>query len=164
SRAAFAGGCAATSNLLAGRLYDIPVRGTHAHSWVMLFGDEREAFDAWAEAMPGNCLLLVDTYDTIAGVRHAIEVGRALRERGGGLGAPCTIRGPADPIRRKTVPAGTPGEDLLVPIFRGGRRVYEGPPLAAVRARTGEQLARLHAGIKRFLNPHLYPAGLDERL
>src|SRR5437764_1014813 len=61
SRAAFIGGCAATSNVLAGKLYGIPVRGTHAHSWVMSFGDELEAFDAYARAMPNNCVFLVDT-------------------------------------------------------------------------------------------------------
>lgn len=82
SRAAYIGGCAATSNLLAGRLFDIPVRGTHAHSWIMSFGDERQAFEEYAEAMPNNCVFLVDTYDTLAGVRNAIEVGRWLRSHG----------------------------------------------------------------------------------
>lgn len=82
SRAAYIGGCAATSNVLAGKLFGIPVRGTHAHSWVMSFDDELEAFDAYAEVMPNNCVLLVDTYDTLVGVRRAIEVGRRLRERG----------------------------------------------------------------------------------
>ena len=61
SRAAYLGGCAATSNVLAGRLYGIPVKGTHAHSWVMCFDDEIEAFQAYAEAMPNNCVFLVDT-------------------------------------------------------------------------------------------------------
>ncbi|MSP58902.1 MAG: nicotinate phosphoribosyltransferase [Myxococcales bacterium] len=82
SRAAHIGGCAATSNVLAGRLLDIPVRGTHAHSWVMLFDDEPAAFRAYAEAQPGNCVFLVDTYDTLRGVQNAIEAGHALRERG----------------------------------------------------------------------------------
>ena len=81
SRAAYIGGCAATSNVLAGKLYGIPVRGTHAHSWVMAFDDERAAFRAYAEALPNNCVFLVDTYDTMEGVRHAIEMGRWLRER-----------------------------------------------------------------------------------
>jgi nicotinate phosphoribosyltransferase len=82
SRAAYLGGCAATSNVLAGRLLGIPVRGTHAHSWVMSFDSEPEAFARYAEAMPNNCVFLVDTFDTLDGVRHAIAAGRALRERG----------------------------------------------------------------------------------
>jgi nicotinate phosphoribosyltransferase len=82
SRAAHVGGCAATSNVLAGKLYGIPVRGTHAHSWVMSFESEVEAFEAYARALPGNCILLADTYDTCEGVRHAVEVGRRLRQRG----------------------------------------------------------------------------------
>ena len=65
SRAAYLGGCAATSNVLAGKVYSIPVRGTHAHSWVMVFADEQEAFEAYATAMPNNCIFLVDTYDTM---------------------------------------------------------------------------------------------------
>ncbi len=82
SRAAFIGGCAATSNVLAGKLFDIPVKGTHAHSWIMSFDDELESFQAYAAAMPNNCMFLVDTYDTIEGVHKAIQVGRQLRERG----------------------------------------------------------------------------------
>lgn len=82
SRAAYIGGCGATSNVLAGRLYDIPVRGTHAHSWVMAFDSERESFEKYAQAMPNNCIFLVDTYDTLEGTRTAVAVGHALRERG----------------------------------------------------------------------------------
>ncbi|QDT61504.1 Nicotinate phosphoribosyltransferase pncB2 [Stieleria bergensis] len=82
SRAAFIGGCAATSNVLAGKLFGIPVKGTHAHSWVMCFDNEREAFETYADAMPNNCVFLVDTYDTLQGVRHAIDVGQRLKERG----------------------------------------------------------------------------------
>jgi len=82
ARAAYIGGCSATSNVLAARLLGIPVRGTHAHSWVMIFEDEPAAFQAYADAMPNNCVFLVDTYDTIEGVKNAIAVGRRLRESG----------------------------------------------------------------------------------
>ncbi|MES2572953.1 MAG: nicotinate phosphoribosyltransferase, partial [Verrucomicrobiota bacterium] len=82
SRAAYIGGCAATSNVLAGHLFGIPVRGTHAHSWVMSFDTEENAFRAYAEAMPNNAVFLVDTYDTIRGVQNAIRQGIALREKG----------------------------------------------------------------------------------
>jgi nicotinate phosphoribosyltransferase len=85
SRAAYVGGCAATSNVLAGKLFGIPVKGTHAHSWVMSFETEMEAFKAYAEAMPNNCVFLVDTYDTLEGVKGAIEIGRWLRSRGSDL-------------------------------------------------------------------------------
>lgn len=290
SRAAYLGGCAATSNLLAGKLYGIPVRGTHAHSWVMSFESETEAFRAYAEAMPNNVVLLVDTYDTQTGVRNAVEVGRWLREQGHELlgvrldsgdlaylagearrildeagfpdativasseldehiitslkvqGAPITVWGvgtrlatafdqpalggvykltavregdgawlpriklseqavkittpghlqvrrftvdgeyagdmiyddtrpppqgeltivdPLDMTRRKHFAPDTPAEELLVPVFRGGRRIYDVPPLEAARARVKDQLARFHQGIKRLVNPHPYPAGLE---
>ena len=82
SRAAYIGGCAATSNVLAGKLFGIPVRGTHAHSWVLSFDNELESFEAYARAMPNNCVFLVDTYDSIAGVKRAIAVGKKLRESG----------------------------------------------------------------------------------
>src|SRR5712664_1010820 len=68
--------------VMAGRLFGIPVSGTHGHSWVMAFDDELSAFRAYAEALPNNCIFLVDTYDTREGVRHAIEVGEELRARG----------------------------------------------------------------------------------
>lgn len=297
SRAAYVGGCSATSNVLAGRLFGIPVKGTHAHSWVMLFDDEPQAFRAYAEAMPHNCVLLVDTYGTLEGVRHAIETGRWLRARGGelagvrldsgdlawlsqqarrmldeagfettrilasnelderiidslkeqgariavwgvgtrlvtgaddgalggvykltavrrpggpwehrvklsesaaktsvpgvlqvrrfrteagdladciydellcdelaGLPEPCVIVDPLDHTRRREIPAGTPGEELLRPVFRRGALVAERPPLAASRQRTLDELSRLHAGLKRFVNPHQYPVGLEKNL
>ena len=82
SRAAFIGGCAATSHVAAGRRFGIPVRGTHAHSWVMSFDDEPTAFDAYADAMPNNGVFLVDTHDTIQGVENAIRTGRRLSDRG----------------------------------------------------------------------------------
>ncbi len=82
SRAAVVGGCASTSNVLAGKLFGIPVSGTHAHSWVMSFPDELTAFREYARVMPKNCVLLVDTYDVEQGVRNAITVGLEMRERG----------------------------------------------------------------------------------
>ncbi len=82
SRACYIGGCVGTSNVLAGKHLGIPVLGTHAHSWVMAFDDEEAAFEAFARAMPNNCVFLVDTYDTLAGIRHAIAAGLRLRARG----------------------------------------------------------------------------------
>jgi nicotinate phosphoribosyltransferase len=293
SRAAYVGGCVGTSNVLAGKLFGIPVKGTHAHSWVMSFDSERQAFEAYADVMPNNCVFLVDTYNTLQGVRHAAEVGRKLQADGhkmmgirldsgdlaylsiearkildeaglpdtsilasndldeqiiaslkdqgakvnvwgvgtklataydqpalGGVyklsalrengewtykiklseqtvkvsipgilqarrfiqdgqavadaifdeptGIPasggCTIVDPMDMTRRKTVPAGTPHEDLLVPIFRGGKLVYDPPAIDQIRQRTQSQLALFHWGVKRFVNPHQYPVGLEKRL
>jgi nicotinate phosphoribosyltransferase len=292
SRAACLGGCASTSNLLAGRLFGLPVKGTHAHSWVMVFDSELEAFEAYARAQPNNCIFLVDTYDTLEGVRHAAEIGLRLRERGHemigirldsgdlaylsiearrildaagladarivasndldehtiaslkeqgaridvwgvgtrlvtggdqsalggvyklgavrepggawqnrvklseqtsktsnpgvqqvrrysgpagfladviydesqGLPAVPVIVDPLDPTRRKRLPPGAPGEDLLVPVMRGGEPVYAPPPLEQARERVQQQLASLHSGVKRFVNPHQYPAGLSLEL
>jgi nicotinate phosphoribosyltransferase len=292
SRAAYIGGCAATSNVLSGKLFGIPVRGTHAHSWVMSFDTEQEAFEAYARAMPNNCVFLVDTYDTIEGVHKAVGIGRQLRARGhemlgirldsgdfaylsiearrildeagfdkativasndldeylieslkdqgatvavwgvgtklvtghdqaalGGvyklsavrqpgedwkyrlklseqtikvsnpgilqvrrylddgrfqadaiydiqsdLSGGCTVVDPLDMTRRKVIPADTAFTDLLVPIFREGKRVYDAPPLEASRREVQTQLAGLHPGIKRFANPHEYPVGLEEGL
>ncbi len=292
SRAAFVGGCAATSNVLAGRLFGIPLRGTHAHSWVMAFGDELEAFDAFAQSMPNNCVFLVDTYDTLDGVHKAVEAGKRLRARGhemlgirldsgdlaylsiearrilneGGFpearifasndldehlirslkhqGAKISVWGvgtklataydepalggvyklsaledsdgqlqhkvklseqaakisnpgvqqvrrflsqgefigdvifdqemgiahnptiidPMDMSRRKTFSSGTAHEDLLVPVFRAGVRVYDVPSIRVAQRRTRAQLSCFHAGIRRFTHPHQYPVGLEERL
>jgi nicotinate phosphoribosyltransferase len=290
SWAAYVGGCAATSNVLAGRLFGIPVRGTHAHSWVMSFADERAAFAAYAAAMPNNCIFLVDTYDTLRGVDQAIEAARRLRETGhemvgvrldsgdlaylstkarkkldaagfpkavivasndldenliaslkeqgaaigswgvgtrlvtggdqpalGGVYKMSAVRrsgeawrptvklseqavkvsnpgklqvrryaangeltadviydedrgvgtvmiDPNDLTRRKALPAGPEAEDLLVPIFRGGKRVYDPPGIHGIRERARAQMASLHGGITRFVNPHLYPVGLEQRL
>lgn len=289
SRAAYIGGCAGTSNVLAGKVFGLPVKGTHAHSWVMSFENELDAFNAYADALLNNCVFLVDTYDSLAGVRHAVEVGKRLRKRGhklagirldsgdlaylsiearkilnaagfrdaviigsndlnehliaslkqqgaainmwgvgtmlvtaydqpalGGiyklsairkadgtwdhkiklseqtvkvtnpgvlqvrrfrrgnefigdaiydetrpLPQPITIVDPTDATRRKHFPADTKHEDLLVPILRRGKLVYDLPSLDAVRARAQRQLAMLHPGIKRFDNPHQYPVGLE---
>lgn len=292
SRAAYVGGCAATSNVLAGKLFDIPVKGTHAHSWVLSFNDETEAFETYADAMPNNCLLLVDTFDSLNGVRKAVEVGRKLREQGheilgirldsgdlaflsiearrildeggfpdavivgsndldehviaslkeqgarinvwgvgtklatgydqpalGGvyklacvrdeagrwvnkvklseqaikvsspgilqarrfhagqryiadaifdetLGVPdgCTIVDPMNMTRRKRIEKGTEYRDLLVPVFRSGELVYETPSAKSAKERTQQELARFHPSIKRRINPHEYPVGLEAKL
>ncbi len=82
SRAAHIGGCTSTSNVLAGKAFGIPLKGTHAHSWVMCFDSELEAFEQYAAALPGNVTLLVDTYDTLEGVRNAVKIGEKLRESG----------------------------------------------------------------------------------
>lgn len=292
SRAAYLGGCAATSNVLAGKLYGIPVKGTHAHSWVMSFDDELDAFEGYAQAMPNNCVFLVDTYDTLAGVRHAIELGRRLRERGhrmvgirldsgdlaflsiearrlldeagfehativasndldenviqdlklqgatiatwgvgtklvtsydqpalGGVyklgairrgddgwvhriklseqGIKTSIPGmlqvrrfetahglvadmiydeltgvddtrlvvdPKDPTRRKKVTPQATARDLLIPVARRGRIVFDDQPLGVLRDRAKRELAKLHPGTRRFMNPHEYPVGLEPAL
>lgn len=291
TRAAYIGGVGSTSNVLAGAEFGIPVKGTHAHSWVMAFDSELEAFAKYAEVMPNNVLLLVDTYDTLQGVRNAIEVGRKLREQGhelagirldsgdlaylsiesrklldeagfpdaviaasndldehlirslreqgakinvwgvgtrlitgydqpalGGVyklaalrrdGGPwmhrikvseqavkvstpgvlqvqrfsrdgvCvgdmivdellgatgrTMVDPLDLTRRKTFEASSDVEELLQPIFRGGKRVYDLPSLEEIRARRERDLARFHPTIKRFVNPHQYPVGLEQGL
>jgi len=289
SRAAYLGGCSATSNVLAGRFFGIPVRGTHAHSWVMCFDDELEAFRSYARAMPNNCVFLVDTYNTLDGVRHAIQIGREMRQQGhemigirldsgdlawlsiearrmldvagfpkavivasndldeqiiaslkqqgatiavwgvgtrlvtaydqpalggvyklaavrdgngnwqykvklseqaikvsnpgilqvrryrqGGeaigdalfdeqfpIDRDCTMVDPIDMTRRKTFAAGTPSEDLLVPVFCRGQCVYRLPGLEESRRRLQGQLAMFHDGIKRLVNPHQYPVGLE---
>lgn len=83
ARAAIIGGCAGTSNVLTGQMYGLPAMGTHAHSWVMSFPTELEAFRKYAEMFPTSCTLLVDTFDTLrSGVPNAITVFRELRERG----------------------------------------------------------------------------------
>ena len=83
ARAAMIGGCVGTSNVLAGQLFDVPVKGTHAHSWIMSFPDEYTAFKTYADMYPGACILLVDTYDTLkSGVPNAIRVFTEMRAAG----------------------------------------------------------------------------------
>jgi nicotinate phosphoribosyltransferase len=82
ARAACVGGCVGTSNLQAGQRFGIPVSGTQAHSWIMFFESDSEAFEAYAKAMPNNCVFLVDTYNSLDGVRHAIDAAKQLRKNG----------------------------------------------------------------------------------
>jgi nicotinate phosphoribosyltransferase len=290
SRSAFIGGCAGTSNVLAGQRLNIPVMGTHAHSWIMSFDDEITAFRSYAQALPNNCIFLVDTYDSLEGVRRAIQIGQELVKLGhlfGGIridsgdlaylsiearkllnaagfysavivasndlderlilslkqqGAAINVWGvgtrivtaydqpalggvyklsavrerngtwspklklsddagkitnpgvlqvrrfrndrefvcdaiydetaaqpergmvvvdPADPTRRKHLTADGLTEDLLVPVLRRGEQVGQAPSLLSIRGRVQQQLKSLHPGIKRFDNPHRYPAGLE---
>ncbi|MDX2304169.1 MAG: nicotinate phosphoribosyltransferase [Microscillaceae bacterium] len=292
SRAAYIGGCSATSNVLAGKLYDIPVRGTHAHSWVMSFDSELEAFETYAEHLPNNCVFLVDTFDTLEGVKKAVEVGKKLRARGfemngirldsgdlaylsikareildaggfphaaivasndldehiisslkeqdakitvwgigtklvtafdqpalGGVYKIAAIRNdegewdykvklseqaikvsnpgilqvrrfkqdgefagdmiyntakalpeelvivdPMDRTRRKKMLPDMEQQDLLVPIFQNGQLIYQRPSIHDIRTRVPLELDGFHSGIKRFMNPHEYPVGLEKTL
>lgn len=292
SRAAFIGGCDSTSNVLAGKLYGIPVKGTHSHSWVMVFDDEKESFDTFADCLPHSCLFLVDTYDTLEGVKKAIEVGKRLKLQGKRLlgirldsgdlaylsiqsrklldeagfkdavivasneldetiiselkrqGAQITVWGvgtnlvtgkeqpaldgvyklsavrdpgeawkykiklseqmvkvsnpgilqirrfrnkkeyvgdaifdiqsypdqdcciidPLDPTQQKILKKGMSSEDLLIPVFRDGQRVYDLPPLHSIRDKTLRELEQFNVGIKRFLNPHQYFVGMEKSL
>lgn len=83
ARAAIIGGCTATANVLAGKMFNIPVVGTHAHSWVQKFDNELNAFEAYAKIYPNNCLLLVDTYDVLkSGMPNAIKVFKELKAKG----------------------------------------------------------------------------------
>jgi nicotinate phosphoribosyltransferase len=292
SRAAYIGGCAATSNVLAGKVFGIPVKGTHAHSWVMTFSSEVAAFTAFAKAMPANSIFLVDTFDTQQGIRHAIEVAKelrkhshqfsgirldsgdlallsitarrmldeagfpeakivasndldehiisSLREQGaridiwgvgtklvtafdqpalGGVFKLGAVRDPggqweykiklseqavkvsnpgvlqvqrfergdeyfadmmydeagssslsrtivdlADVTLRRKIPKDARGQDLLVPIFRAGKLVYQRPSIHEMRRTAAGQLEKFYSGIKRLLNPHIYPVGLEYHL
>lgn len=296
SRAAYIGGAEGTSNVLAGRLYGIPVRGTHAHSWVESFSSELEAFRAYARVYPQACVLLVDTYDTLrSGVPNAIKVAQELKEKGypfrgirldsGDLaylskearrmldeagfkdaaivassdldewiveslrrqGARIDIWGvgtrlvtsytspalggvykltaldedgkrmvpkikrsdnpekitnpgvkkvvrmfdpsgqmrgdviflederlprgksfrahhPVFPHVSKVYPENFSMEELLVPIIRKGKLVYNSPPLKEIRENTLKNLARLDPAYKRFHNPHVYHVSLSQRL
>ncbi len=290
SRAAYVGGCVATSNVLAGRRLGIPVKGTHAHSWVMSFASEEEAFEAYARALPNNCIFLVDTYETLGGIDRAIESARRLRAAGhemigirldsgdlcrlsiearrkldaagfpeaqivasndldersilelkaagarigvwgvgtklataydqpalGGVfklsafrdaggewtrvlklseepvkvsnpGIPQVRRfqkdgrfladviydeleGISDPCvlvdaegRESALPDGADGEDLLVPVTRGGASVYRQPALDTVRERAQRQLGSLDDACRRFERPAIFPVGLDLHL
>ncbi len=292
TRASYIGGCDATSNVLAGKIFGIPVRGTHAHSWIMSFDEEIEAFKEYAKAMPNNCIFLVDTYDTLEGVKKAVEVGKLLQEQGhemigvrldsgdlaylsiearkildaggfpkakivatndldeniidslkeqgakidiwgvgtklitaydqpalggvyklsairdagkewkykvklseqaikvsnpgvlqvrrykvGGenfadvihdektdMSRGCIMVDPLDMTRQKRISPEIEGEDLLVPVFKHGKKVYNAVPINEIKKRSQNSLKSFHAGIKRFVNPHQYPVGLEKSL
>lgn len=292
SRASFVGGCSSTSNVLAGKVFGIPVQGTHAHSWIMAFESEEEAFRTYAKIFPESSLLLVDTYDSIEGVKKAINVGRQLKKNGHNLmgirldsgdlaqlsivsrkllddagfhdtkivasneldeiviselkhqGAKIGVWGvgtnlvtgkeqaaldgvyklsaiqsengewkytlklseqlakvtnpgrpqvrrfvknglyvgdviydvglgideaadnvdPFDPAKQVLVKKEFSFKDLLQPIFVDGSLVYDRPSLNEIQQTTREELKALPVGVKRFLNPHTYPVGMQQDL
>ena len=94
----------------------------------------------------------------------AEAVADVIYELGAPPEGPVTMVDPLDPTRRRSIPDDTSSEDLLLPIFRAGRRVYDPPPLTSVRERVSSELSRFHAGVKRFVNPHRYPVGLERAL
>ena len=87
ARASYIAGASSTSNVLAGKIYGIPVFGTHAHSWVMAFPSELDAFRAFAKSSPKNCVLLLDTYDVHQGIKNAITVAKEMEKDGERLAA-----------------------------------------------------------------------------
>jgi nicotinate phosphoribosyltransferase len=87
ARATYLAGCVATSNVKAGKVYGIPISGTHAHSFVMSFENEIDAFRAYVKTFPNNATLLIDTYDTIEGARNAAIIGKELETKGKKLGS-----------------------------------------------------------------------------
>lgn len=288
SRAAFIGGCESTSDVIAGKLFDIPIRGTHAHSWVMAFEDEQKAFEAFAKTRQQNSVLLIDTYDSVVGAKKAIEVAkkikdfdfagvrldsgdlaklsieirklldkagftktkimasneldeyliRDLKQQGAkidvwGVGTNL-VTGKEQPaidgiyklaaiqdekgkwvhklkLSEQTAKVTNPGilqvrrffdgqfyvhdaiydeilgikdpttiidnqdpnvqtkakgkyQDLLVPIFRKGKLVYNPPSLKKVQAHAKEEMKKLPPSMERFTNPQLYLAGLEKKL
>lgn len=82
SRAAFIGGCSSTSNVIAGKLFGIPVKGTQAHSWIMCFDSEEKAFEIFSKHMPGNCVFLIDTYDSIQAAQKVVKIAKGMQSKG----------------------------------------------------------------------------------
>ncbi|MCQ2609848.1 MAG: nicotinate phosphoribosyltransferase, partial [Lachnospiraceae bacterium] len=82
AKAACVAGCIGTSNVLCGKMYDLPILGTQAHSWIMTFDNEIDAFRAFAKKYPNDCILLVDTYDSINGIKNAIQVFKEMKAAG----------------------------------------------------------------------------------
>ena len=144
SRAAYIGGCAATSNVLAGKLFGIPVKGTHAHSWVMCFDNEPEASAPMPAPMPNNCVLLVDTYNTLEGVQHAAEVGKKLRasraiasagirlDSGDLAWLSIEARKILDQGRASPTPPSSPANDLDEDDYRAASRIRVPPSTSGV--------------------------------
>ena len=91
-------------------------------------------------------------------------VADAIYDEPTGIDDACTVVDPLDLTRRKAIPPGAAFSDLLIPVFRAGRQVYQPPPLAELREHARKQLARFHPGIRRFVHPHQYPVGLEPRL
>jgi nicotinate phosphoribosyltransferase len=125
----------------------------------------REPGGPWQERLKVSEQAIKTSNPGILQVRRYFEQGAAIADviydEEHPIQGDCTLVDPLDPTRRKTIPAGTTCEDLLVPIFRSGKRVYDPPPLAESRRRVQEQLAAFHPGVKRLLNPHRYPVGLE---
>jgi nicotinate phosphoribosyltransferase len=295
ARAAYIGGCEGTSNVKAGQLFGIPVRGTHAHSWVESFDHELDSFRAFAKAFPDNCVLLVDTYDIVEGVRQAVRVAEELRasgkrlsgiridsgdlayysktarylldqagfpeikilassdldewiieslreqgaridvwcvgtklitsfqtpalgvvyklmaaDKGDGIlrpkikisenpekvtnpgvkkiirfynqkgcmlgdlmadveepvpsGSPVTAHHPMYEYMKKTYKPPYEAREIMVPVFKDGRQVYEPPSLEKIREHAAQELKSLEDETKRFSNPHIYKVSLSDKL
>lgn len=288
SRAAYIGGCESTSDVIAGKLFGIPVRGTHAHSWIMAFENEEMAFETFAKMRPKNCTMLIDTYNSVEGAKKAIKVAKSIKgfdlagvrldsgdlaklsieirkildqagfvktqimasneldeylirdlkqqgakinvwgvgtnlvtakdqpaldgvyklsaiqdEKGKwihklklseqtakvtnpgilqvrrffdggyytadaiydeliGIEEPCTIIDQQDPNIQ--IEGKGRYSDLLVPVFRKGKPVYETPTLQKVQAHAKKELSRLPPSMERFTNPQPYSVGLEKKL
>lgn len=295
ARAAYIGGCEGTSNVRAGKLFGIPVRGTHAHSWVESFDEEAESFRAFSQIFPEHCVLLVDTYEVKKGVQNAIRVAEEMRSRGKTLqgirldsgdlayyskvardmldqagfhevkilassdldewlieslreqgaridiwcvgtrlmtsyqtpalgvvyklmaadrgdgkmipkikisqnpekvtnpgvkkiirfynvkgrmmgdlltevdepvpeGVPVTAHHPMYDYLKKTYRPPYYAREIMVPIYREGKQVYDPPSLGQVKKHAAEEMESLEAETKRFINPHIYKVSLSDRL